>query len=166
MIPVQLPFFLQKLEGISGNKMGLALGSMPFSQAIASYFYKQIKRKLDFVSIYSLGFIPMAIGFLVIGFSQTYWQAVAGVLLIGLGVGTLIPNGNLWVINLVPVQVRGKYVGFLTTATFLGMFISPIIIQPIQNLVGINTSFVVLGVALAVLSVFYLFIRKRVATLN
>lgn len=166
MIPVQLPFFLQKLEGISGNKMGLALGSMPFSQAIASYFYKQIKRKLDFVSIYSLGFIPMSIGFLVIGFSQTYWQAVAGVLLIGLGVGTLIPNGNLWVINLVPVQVRGKYVGFLTTATFLGMFISPIIIQPIQNLVGINTSFVVLGVALAVLSVFYLFIRKRVATLN
>ena len=166
MIPVQLPFFLQKLEGINGNKMGLALGSMPFAQAIASYFYKQIKRKLDFVSIYSLGFIPMAIGFLVIGFSQSYWQAVAGVLLIGLGVGTLIPNGNLWMINLVPVQVRGKYVGFLTTATFLGMFISPIIIQPIQNLVGINSSFIVLGVALAVLSILYFFLRKRVAVSN
>ncbi|WP_320112574.1 MFS transporter [Draconibacterium orientale] len=165
-IPVQLPFFLQKLEGINGNKMGLALGSMPFSQAIASYFYKQVKRRLDFVSIYSLGFIPMAMGFLVIGFSQTYWQAVAGVLLIGLGVGTLIPNGNLWMINLVPVQVRGKYVGFLTTATFFGMFISPIIIQSIQNLVGINSSFIVLGVALAVLSVLYLFIRERVATSN
>ncbi|WP_297095490.1 MFS transporter [uncultured Draconibacterium sp.] len=166
MIPVQLPFFLQKLEGINGNKMGLALGSMPFAQAIASYFYKQVKRKLDFVTIYSLGFVPMAIGFLVIGFSHTYLQTVAGVLLIGLGVGTLIPNGNLWMINLVPVQVRGKYVGFLTTATFLGMFISPIIIQPIQNLVGINSSFVVLGVALAVLSVLYFFIRKSVAASN
>ncbi len=161
MIPVQLPFFLQKLEGINGNKMGLALGSLPFAQAIASFFYKRVKKKLDFTSIYSLGFIPMAIGFSVIGLSNSYWQTVTGVLISGLGVGLLIPNGNLWMINLVPVQVRGKYVGFLTTATFLGMFFSPVIIQPIQNLVGISASFIVLSIALAFLSVLYFFIQRR-----
>ncbi len=161
MIPVQLPFFLQKLEGINGNKMGLALGSLPFAQAIASFYYKRVKMKFDFTGIYSMGFIPMAIGFSVIGFSHTYWQTIAGVLISGLGVGLLIPNGNLWMINLVPVQVRGKYVGYLTTATFLGMFFSPIIIQPVQNMVGINMSFIVLGVSLALLSGVYFFIQKR-----
>ena len=164
IIPVQLPFFLQKLEGITGNKMGLALGSLPFSQAITSFFYKRVKAKLDFTSIYSLGFAPMAIGMLIIGFSNCYWQTITGVLITGLGVGLLIPNGNLWMINLVPVQVRGKYVGFLTTATFLGMFFSPIIIQPVQNLVGMNTSFIVLGIALAVLSVLYFIIRRLTIT--
>ncbi|MCG6189518.1 MFS transporter [Maribellus maritimus] len=162
MIPVQLPFFLQKLDSINGNKMGLALGSLPFAQAIASFYYKRVKKKFDFTSIYSLGFIPMAIGFLVIGLSQTYLQTIAGVLISGLGVGILIPNGNLWMINLVPFQVRGKYVGFLTTATFLGMFFSPIIIQPIQNMVGISASFIVLAVALAILSIVYFIIQKRI----
>ncbi|WP_346858356.1 MFS transporter [uncultured Draconibacterium sp.] len=162
MIPVQLPFFLQKLEGINGNKMGLALGSLPFAQAIASFYYKRVKKKFDFIGIYSLGFIPMAIGFGIIGFSHSYWQTISGVLISGLGVGILIPNGNLWMINLVPIQVRGKYVGYLTTATFLGMFFSPIIIQPIQNMVGINTSFIVLGAALALLSLVYLYLNRRV----
>jgi len=160
MIPVQLPFFLQKLEDINGNKMGLALGSLSFAQAIASFYYKKVKMKFDFMSIYSLGFIPMAIGFSAIGFSQTYWQTIAGVLISGLGVGILIPNGNLWIISLVPAHVRGKYVGFLTTATFLGMFFSPIIIQPIQNTVGINSSFIVLGISLAVFSMLNFIVRR------
>ncbi|WP_163713060.1 MFS transporter [Mangrovibacterium lignilyticum] len=161
VIPVQLPFFLQRLEGVNGNKVGLALGSLPFAQAIASFFYKRVKMKLDFISIYILGFIPMAIGFCIIGFSVLYWQVILGVMTCGLGVGLLIPNGNLWVISLVPVHVRGKYIGMLTTATFLGMFFSPMIIQPVQKLVGMNTSFYVLGIALASLTVLYFVIRRQ-----
>ena len=161
VIPVQLPYFLQKLENISGNKVGLAVGSLPLAQAAASFFYKNVKKKLSFIRIYSLGFFPMAAGFSVIGFSHTYWQVITGVLISGLGLGLLIPNSNLWVISLVPSQVRGKYVGLLTTATFSGMFISPIIIQPILRSFGINISFVVLGIVLAIISVMYAIIGKR-----
>ena len=155
MVPVQLPFLLQKIPGITSNQVGLAVGSLPFAQAIASFFYKKIKKKFSFVGIYSLGFVPMAFGFWVIGFSQTYWQIITGILISGLGVGLLIPNSNLWVISLAPVQVRGKYIGVLTTATFMGMFLSPVIMQPIVSLLDINLSFVVLGVALAIISFLY-----------
>ena len=162
MIPVQLPFLLQKLEGINGNKVGIAIGSLPFAQAVASFFYKNVKQKFDFISIFSLGVIPMAIGFSVIAFSQTYWQVISGVLISGLGVGLLIPNANLWMITLVPIHVRGKYIGFLTTATFSGMFLSPLIIQPVQKWVSIDTSFLVLGIGLALTSVVYLTVRRKV----
>ncbi len=161
LIPVQLPFFLQKLEGINGNKVGLAVGCLPFAQAIASFLYKRVKMKLNYIAIYSLGFVPMAIGFSVIGFSETYWQVITGVLISGLGLGLLIPNGNLWVMSLVPVHVRGKYIGFLTTATFLGMFFSPMIIQPVQQWVGLNYSFIVVGVTLAVVALIYFFIKSK-----
>ena len=166
VIPVQLPFFLQKLEGINGNKVGLALGSLPFAQAVASFFYKKVKKNFDFMSIYSIGFIPMTIGFSIIGFSQTYWIVITGVLAVGLGVGLLIPNNNFWMINLVPVHVRGKYIGFLTTATFLGMFFSPMIIQPIQNRVGMSASFFVLGITLIFFSALYLVLRKKISGTN
>ncbi len=162
LIPVQLPYLLQNLEGINGNKVGLAVGCLPLAQAVSSFFYKNVKKKLDFMGIYGLGFIPMAIGFSVIGFSQAYWQIISGVLVSGLGVGLLLPNSNLWTIALVPVQVRGKYIGLLTTATFLGMFLSPMIIQPIQELVGINKSFLDWGIGLALLSILYWIIRKYV----
>lgn len=162
LIPVQLPYLLQNIDGINGNKVGLAVGSLPLAQAVASFFYKKIKARFDFITIYSMGFIPMAIGFAVIGFSHTYWQIISGVLISGLGVGLLIPNGNLWVMSLIPVEVRGKYIGMLTTATFLGMFFSPMIIQPVQQWVGINASFIVLGVFLALASGMYLLLRKQV----
>jgi len=103
----------------------------------------------------------MAIGFSIIGLSQEFWQVIVGVLVCGLGVGLLIPNANLWVISLVPSQVRGKYIGILTTATFMGMFLSPIIIQPVQELVGIKAGFIVLGIVLALLSVLYYWIKLK-----
>nr|WP_321454042.1 MFS transporter [uncultured Carboxylicivirga sp.] len=159
VIPTQLPFFLQKLEGMDGNKMGLALGSLPLAQSISSFLYKKVKSKLTFMSIVSLGFLPMTIGFIIIGLSTTYWQAIAGIMACGLGVGLLIPNVNLWVVSLAPIKVRGKYVGYLTTAMFVGMFLSPAIIQPIQKAVGMNESFIVLGVAMAILSACYLLIK-------
>ncbi len=160
IIPVQIPYFLQQLEGINGNKIGLALGSLTLAQAAGSFSYKKVKQYFDYQSIFTLGFIPMAIGFSIIGFSSSYMQVVLGVLFCGLGVGLMMPNANLWVVNLVPVQYRGKYVGGITTATFLGMFLSPIMVQPIQQAVGIHNSFVVLGIGLAFLAILYFLLQR------
>ncbi len=161
VIPVQIPYFLQQFEGITGNKIGLALGALTLAQALASFLYKTVKQHFNFISIFTIGFIPMAIGFAIIGFSAAYWQVVLGILFCGLGVGLMMPNANLWVINIVPIQYRGKYVGGITTATFLGMFLSPIVIEPIQKGLGMNPSFVVLGISLFILSLFYFFINKK-----
>ncbi len=160
VIPVQLPYFLQRIDGMTGNLIGLALGSLTLAQAVGSFSYKKVKSKFNYISVFSLGFIPMAIGFTIIGFSCAYWQVIVGVMFCGLGVGLMMPNANLWVINIVPVQFRGKYVGGITTATFLGMFLSPIFIQPIQDAVGMNTSFIILGISLAVFSMIYALIQK------
>lgn len=161
VIPVQIPYYLQKLEGINGNKIGLALGALTFAQAVGSFFYKQVKQHFNFISIFIIGFIPMATGFTIIGISSAYWQIVSGILFCGFGVGLMMPNANLWVINIVPVQSRGKYVGGITTATFLGMFFSPLMIEPIQRRVGINLSFVVLGICLAIISFGYYVAQRK-----
>ncbi len=163
VIPVQIPYYLQSFAKMSGNKIGMALGALTIAQALASFLYKRVKSKFDYIAIFVLGFIPMAIGFTIIGFSATYWSVIIGILFCGLGVGLMMPNANLWVINLVPVQSRGKYVGGITTATFLGMFLSPVIIEPIQYRFGMNQSFVVLGIFTAVCAVLYLLLSKTIS---
>lgn len=162
VIPVQIPYFLQRFDGMSGNKIGLAIGGLTIAQAIASFLYKRVKTRLNYIMIFVCGFVPMAIGFLIIGLSSVYWQVVLGIFFCGLGVGLMMPNANLWVINLVHVQVRGKYVGGITTATFLGMFVSPILIEPIQKWLGMNESFIVLGLSCSVFALLYLAINKRI----
>lgn len=161
MVPIQIPYLLRTFEGINNNQTGLAIGFLTVAQAIASYTYKNIKRKFGFVTIYSICFIIIALGYTVIGYGSSYIMVVVGIFISGIGFGWQMPNVNLWLLSLIPGNVRGKFVGTLTTFTFLGMFISPIAIQPIQNLVGLNHGFVVSAVIIAGLAILY-FILSRI----
>ena len=160
MIPVQLPFLLKTFNGVSANLVGIAIGTMMISLAISAILSKRLRQRLNFVSMYILGFLLMALGFLIIGLSTSYLMAVVGVVVVGFGIGSLIPNANLWIMSLVPVKQRGKYVGKLTRFNFLGMFMSPIAIQPIQNAIGLQNSFIAVSGLLMLLSVIYFLIIK------
>lgn len=160
IIPVQLPFLLQSFEGIGANHVGLSIGFMMIAQATSAILSKNFRQHLSSLSMYISGFIVIGIGYLIIGFSTTYIIATIGVMVVGLGLGSLIPTANLWIMSLVPDTQRGKYVGILTRANFFGMFMSPLVIQPIQNIVGLQTSFIVVSYILFLISCIYFFILK------
>ena len=48
----------------------------------------------------------------------------------GAAAGLLMPNLNLWTSELVSAAQRGRALGYLTTAFFLGQFFSPIVTLP------------------------------------
>lgn len=160
IIPVQLPFLLTSFEGVSSNQVGLSIGFMMIAQATSAILSKTFRQKLSFISMYTLGFILIGIGYLIIGLSTTYMVATMGVMVVGLGLGSLIPTANLWIMSLVPDAQRGRYVGMLTRANFFGMFMSPLCIQPIQNIVGLRPSFMVISCILVVVASMYFFIIK------
>lgn len=160
IIPVQLPFLLKTFSGINANLVGMAIGSMMISLAVSAILSKNIREKFSFLSMYIFGFMLMATGYMIIGFSNTYLMAVLGTVVVGLGIGCLIPNANLWIMSLVPIQQRGKYIGKLTRFNFLGMFLSPIVIQPIQNWIGLQFSFVAVSAILLLMSTLYFLVVK------
>ncbi len=160
IIPVQLPFLLKSFSGVSANLVGIAIGTMMISLAISAILSKKLRQKLSFVSLYIVGFMFMALGYLIIGLSTSYLIAVVGVVAVGFGIGALMPNANLWIMSLVPLKQRGKYVGKLTRFNFLGMFMSPIAIQPIQNAIGLQNSFIAVSAILLVLSIIYFLLIK------
>ncbi|MCI2228862.1 MFS transporter [Polaribacter sp. MSW13] len=159
-MPVQLPFLLKTFTGVSANLVGVAIGTMMISLAISAILSKKIRQQLSFLSMYILGFMLMALGYLIIGFSSSYFMAIVGVIVVGFGIGSLIPNANLWIMTLVPPKQRGKYIGKLTRFNFLGMFMSPIAIQPIQNALGLQHSFIAVSGILILLSIIYFIITN------
>ena len=141
LIPVQIPFHLKAL-GIEKNSLiGAAIATATLFSAVSSFSYSKIKGQLNFLTIFSIGYLLMAAGFLTVSFSNGYAMVIFAMMLSGLGIGMMIPNTNMWVMKIAPPQIRGKEIGKLTTFWFFGQFVSPIIIFPVLQVLSIKHTF-------------------------
>jgi MFS family permease len=151
MIPVQIPFLLKKMKGITNSEIGYAISISSFSGAMIALNYKRIKKHLSFKRIFQLAFVFMGSGYLMVYFSENYSTVFISMLIAGVGTGFLMPSGNLWIMEIAPEQIRGRLVGNTSRAIFLGMFFSPILIQPLINLFNVADAFLIASICLGVL---------------
>ncbi len=145
LIPVQLPFYLKQLVNATASQSGLAIALATLFSAASAIAYKQIKARLSFMGIYAIAFLAMAVGYCVISVAPTYIMVLVGLAIAGGGLGLLMPNMNVCLTSVTPVSLRGRVLGGLTTAFFLGQFISPILSQPLSSVVGLDVTYQLAG---------------------
>ena len=162
LIPVQLPFYLKNLSNASASASGLAIAAFTLASSIASLRYGSIKQRLGFVSIVVAAFAIAAIGYVIIGFAGSYNLVLLGLIVAGLGFGLLMPNLNVWLASIIPDSLRGRALGGLTSFFFLGQFLSPIVSQPVTNLVGLGNTYIFTGVVLLVVALIFLSFKKSI----
>jgi MFS family permease len=149
MIPVQIPFYLEAQTGVSATVVGGALAVSTFTGGIVSLLYGRIRRSVSVIGIVALTFAFMSTGFVVIGVSETLFGIVAGLALTGTGVGFSLPNFNTWIAAVTPDAVRGRALSVLTSALFFGQFLSPLVMRPVSQSIGLSATFLGVGVILA-----------------
>ena len=152
MIPVQLPFHLQSISDASGTQSGIVIAASNLFSALVALQYKRFRRRLNFVQIFAVAFALMAAGFAVIGLADNYWLVLMGSAICGLGIGFLLPNSTSWLTAIVPETLRGRAVGGLTMAVFLGQFVSPLYSQPLGTAVGVGNSFLMIAAVLLLIA--------------
>ena len=141
MLPTQLPFLMEETLQISGRLVGIALAVVTFTAAISSAFYGRVKSILSYPMVFALGFLGMGSGYLLLSFLQTYVGIITGLAVAGLGAGFLIPNCNLWLMELTPVEQRGQAIGTLSSMYFFGQFSSPILVGLVLPYISIPFAF-------------------------
>ncbi|HYJ65719.1 MAG TPA: MFS transporter [Parafilimonas sp.] len=156
IIPVQIPFYLKSIGVKKNSLIGAAIAMSTLFSAMSSFSYSKIKARLSFLSIFSIGYLLMAAGFICIAFSTTYLLVVVAMMLCGLGMGMMIPNTNMWVMKIAPPEIRGKEIGKLTTFWFLGQFLSPVIIAPVLKNLSLASTFMMAAGFLFLLSLGFL----------
>ena len=156
LIPVQIPFYLKAIGVEKNSLIGAAIAMSTLFSAISSFSYSKIKARFNFLSIFSIGYLLMAAGFVCIAFSTTYVLVVVAMMLADLGMGIMIPNTNMWVMKIAPPEIRGKEIGKLTTFWFLGQFLSPVIIVPVLKNLSLSSAFMMFAGCLFLLSVGFL----------
>ncbi len=166
LIPVQLPFYLETMVKAQPAQSGMAIAFCTLFSAIASVTYGKLKQRMEFVTFLPMIFGFMGIGYLLIGQSSGWLQVLAGLAIAGMGLGILMPNMSVWLSSAVPDAMRGRALGGLSTAMFLGQFLSPIITQPITKSLGLGGVYASIGGLLVILAVGFAIFKSHVRNLT
>lgn len=161
MIPVQMPFMLSALEGISNAQVGFAIAFMNITSVSTALNYGRIKKRLSYPAVMALVYVLVAAGYIIISQSQHYWFLIGGILVAGAGFGMQMANINMWLVSLAPAPMRGRLVGYLNAIIFLGMFLSPVLLQPLINISSLYDSFFLVAVLLLVLATAFIYACRR-----
>ncbi len=156
IIPVQIPFYLKDIGVEKNSLIGIAIASSTFFSAVSAFSFSKIKDKFGFRQIFGIGYLLMAMAYIIVAYGSTYELVLVAMMFAGLGMGIMIPNANIWVMQLAPPEIRGKEIGRLTTFWFMGQFLSPIVLLPFLNSMSQSQLFLILaGVLIGLSTLFF-----------
>ena len=149
MAPTQLPFLLTGLD-VPTAVVGLIVACSTASSAVAAVAFARVRRRFDRATLTGVSLALLGAGWIIVGAAPSVPSIVLGVLIGGLGVGLVVPNLNLWLSETVPPARRGRVLGGMVSAIFVGQFLSPLVAAPLLGPLGISSTFIAAG-ALATL---------------
>lgn len=133
-VPVQLDFYLKQMMHASNTLTSVAISVSTMTGAMVSLSYQKLKKLVPrFQTLFALVFTFMSAGYLILFVASVYYHVIIGMFFTGLGMGIMMPNLNLWLVSIAPESMRGRLISGVTTAVFLGQFISPIVSQSLQK---------------------------------
>ncbi len=159
ILPVHLPFHLKVLGVEKNSLIGIAVAISTFFSAISSFSYFRIKGKFSYYTIFFMGYLIMAIGLVITALAHSYVVVVIAMMFSGFGIGMMIPNTNLWIMQIVPPEIRGREIGKLTMFWFMGQFLSPVLTLPLSKSFELPTIFMIAAVILFLLSLSFLLLH-------
>ncbi len=166
VIPIQLPFYLLEVNQASATQTGLSVSVATLSFALSSMFLAKRLARMDHITVLLMGYGLMGIGLLLITVSGGAALMYPGLVSAGIGIGIAFPNMYVWLANSAPLAIRGRALGGMNTALFLGQFSSPILSQPVVASYDLGRLFLVAAILILALVPIIFAARGRLRTLT
>jgi MFS family permease len=166
VIPIQLPFYLLEKNQASATQSGLTVAVATLSFALSSMLLAKRMARLDHITVLLLGYGLMGIGLSLITFSGGSAVMYPGLISAGIGIGIAYPNLYVWLANSAPLAIRGRALGGMNTALFLGQFISPVISQPVVASYDLEGLFLISAISILTLALIIFASRGRLRAMT
>lgn len=153
IVPTQLPFYLASLTGAGPFTSGLAIALLNVVGVVVSLNFGRVRARFSFPAIAVAIFVAIGAGLLLVGAASGLPLVLIGLGVAGLGTGLLLPTLNAWIAHGTPAALRGRALGVLSTAVYLGQFLSPLASQPVARASGVGSAFEVAAGLCAVVAV-------------
>ncbi|MHA2388104.1 MAG: MFS transporter [Candidatus Hodarchaeales archaeon] len=155
----ELPFFLANSLQLKPDLIGVVLASATLSAGTFSLLFKQIKKHINFTTIFAISFLSCGIGFIIIYLSNDVVGIVISLLVAGIGLGLFVPNSTVWMTSVSPELSRGLILSGFMSSLFLGQFISPFVSQMLLESIEFAELFALGGLVL--ISVGFITLAQR-----
>lgn len=140
-IPTQLPFLSLELGADSLKVAGFAVVLSQVFSSVASANYQRLRARYGNRQILLGSFVCLAAGFFMLSQARSLVLMYVSMPLIGLALGFNFPNLTIWLMSKVPATMRGRASGGISTAVFLGQFLSPLLSQFLASYYGLSGAF-------------------------
>jgi len=162
LLPTQMPFLMINKFGASGTLTASIIATAFVFNAVGAITFTHLKKRFEFRTIYMIGMSIVALGFIGIGYIQNVYLFFITSTVIGFGGGVLMTCITAWMLHHADPARRIQSSAYLTSSLFLGQFISPLLFFPLIRNVGIQDSFIALGIFLSTLiALFTLYYKAR-----
>jgi len=136
--------------------VGASVACTTVTSGLVAYNYKHIKKIFSFSGAFAFAYFVIAIAFAILCFTEVFGLIILAMFIAGCGLGLLLPNSTTWLIATTPEKTKGRALGYLITALFLGQFVSPILISPLVTSIGLKPSFGVYAGIVAFVCIIFL----------
>ena len=141
---VYLPQLLERVGVSNTFTIGLYVSALTLSIAVISLLYGRIKTVLDYGAIAMIAVALWALGFAVIVLAPGKATILIAVVIIGIGPGLTLPATIAWASEIGPESLRGRITGNVTTFAYLGIFLAPVLLAPVEVFISLRAVFVAL----------------------
>jgi MFS family permease len=150
----QVPILLATDAFTSPATISEILGAGTVLFAIGAISYGTIRAKIGVYWTFALGLALQGIGVMALSVGHGVIGIGLGAALLNLGSGIQTPNLSHWVLDRAPLAIRGRAMGLLFSAQFLGPFLNTAIIAPgisylgLRNILAMFAGLIAVGVVL------------------
>jgi MFS family permease len=131
---IQTGFLFTERGLASPAKIGLWQGIASLANPLGALTFGLVRsRPLPKVTA---SFLLLSGGFFVIALLPGWHSVVVGAVIANYGAGMILPTLITWAITTLPVAQRGTGTGLWMAASFLGQFLSPLVVLGLRHLTG------------------------------
>jgi MFS family permease len=149
MITFLLSFTLPRLLASDGftspSIISIVIGLGTAFFAAAAFSYGVIRARIGFAWTLALGLGCQGAGVLWVAIAHGPGSLAFGTALINIGAGLQTPNLSHLILDRAPLSIRGRAVGLLFSAQFMGPFLDSAFIVPAMNIFGMRGVTAIVG---------------------
>ena len=137
LIPTDISFLIAKIPATNPSHAAMLLAIEIIAAASAGVIFSHLTRNLD-KRAFPLGFGLMALGFYIVYITTSFPILILGMIIIGLGIGTLRPLIIFQTAQASPPETTTTAFALVNSGFSLGQFVSPFFYLSITRVLSIN----------------------------
>jgi predicted MFS family arabinose efflux permease len=147
-----LPFHLAGMGVTDSSKMGMLLLPAALASALSAFAFGRVRSRLSPSGTFALAFSLAGTGLVIVALTGSLNLVIAGLTLLGLGTGMVVPNLFSIAATRGAETDRSRLFGFTKGAYFAGPMLSQLILEPVLRYSNAAAAILALGIFAALLT--------------